>query len=260
MDDVILDKASKHSIEETRRMFEEYADLDTFNEAKDEIWAKISYLQKIAKQLSDKQVDIQEEVSMNTQDIVSQLKTKIKRELFEVNGIRPVDEKEFEAKLQLKASLQDIEHLATLKIDSQDHFLLKDYCMNLKSQLDQVIYVFCNYLKQVEEMPQKQSKFASEFKCQLDTIHQSLKRYNTRFKQKCDNDILASHRRVSSEHPSLSISTIDMRNSRVPRRHKKLNLSLKRSRIYSHIKVNDSARKTRNRHELPEVFESIFSV
>ncbi|CAI2360632.1 unnamed protein product [Moneuplotes crassus] len=193
---------------------------------------------------------------MNAKEKINQIKNQIKKELFDSYGVKPVDEREFTAKLALKAGVEELENLGTQKADSQDHLLLQDYCMHLKGQLDQVIFIFCNYLKQVQEMPQKQSKFVADFKNQLETVYRSLKRYYAKYNNRGERESEKSHRRISSGNPSLSISTIDMNNSKIPRKQKKLSLMLGHTQVSRKIKTMSSSRKTRNSKRMSGAFQT----
>ena len=74
---------------------------------------------------------------------------KLNKELYDAYGVKPVDAREFEARMSLKANLDELVVLKTSKINVEEYLGLKEYWEYLKRQFDQVVYLFSDYLKSV---------------------------------------------------------------------------------------------------------------
>lgn len=110
-----------------------------------------------------------------------QVFSKLNKELLEAYGVKPVDAREFEARLALKADDKDVQRLYQSKAEITVQENIKAYWAFLKRQLDQFLLVFMDYFRGTTnntEGAMKHNKLTSNFLQQLTAIYKFLQRHD----------------------------------------------------------------------------------
>lgn len=126
-DDILLDKASKFSIDEVRKKFEDYIPLNSSNKIYQQFSDKISDLKQYVLDLEELQVEKDNNIVKSSKEHMNELMAKVKRELYCAYDVKPIDSLEFETRMALKANQEEIVSLDSLKADLKDQLLLKEH-------------------------------------------------------------------------------------------------------------------------------------
>ena len=116
-DEVICSKASKITLENVDLKFQNYPTNEDFEEYQNEISDKIRQYAKIYKNVDDRMNKIQKSMEAQLSTSMTSVLYKLRKELKESYGGKPVDYREFEAKMSLKADAKEFYDLKQIAVE-----------------------------------------------------------------------------------------------------------------------------------------------
>ena len=116
-DEVICSKASKITLENVDLKFQNYPTNEDFEEYQNEISDKIKQYAKIYKNVDDRMNKIQKSMEAQLSTSMTSVLYKLRKELKESYGGKPVDYREFEAKMSLKADAKEFYDLKQIAVE-----------------------------------------------------------------------------------------------------------------------------------------------
>lgn len=149
-------------------------------------------------------------------------------------GVQPVDHREFEAQLKLKATTKITDKLEIEKANALDHEQLKLFAESLQNQIDQFLLVIIDYFRNVTAdiggSSQKDIKRATTFMNQLFAMYRFNDRRSTSAKRKSSMHI------PKLQNKAISHATIEYSST--------LKKGSKDSKKFKIGPINSSRRKT----------------
>jgi len=239
-DEVLLKKASKITVEEVKAKFADFMTVSRSIEVKQQIQQQIDNCKEMILDIDKNQAIIRKEAGEKIQGSVHTFVYQIKKELHDAYGVKPVDARDFEARLALKADAKEMQLLYKWKAEVIDQEKLNWNLNFIKNQTSQVIISFIDFLKRYHNyarFEKRELNHLNEFTKQLIAIYNCLKRS----KQYIDPEVSADHQ-----------PKIDSLRKSFTKNSNKLNVNLKFKRM-SH-QVNNSLPNNTKTHK--RVFSS----
>jgi hypothetical protein len=147
---------------------------------KNEIESKLESMKCLIQSIDKNQETIRREAAAKIKQSVYTFVHKIKQELYESYGAQPVDAREFEARLALKANEDEMLKLQSNKAEAVVQNQLIHNLSFVKENIMQLILAMVDYLRNYSNFARigkKELSVANEFSSQLIAIHKLIKQH-----------------------------------------------------------------------------------
>ncbi|CAI2365157.1 unnamed protein product [Moneuplotes crassus] len=168
-DEVLLEKAPKHRIDELENKLQKYCTkLDHFTNhqvLKEEI-------EKVSKRIDQLEEQALKDTEERTKTFTSIL-NKLRKEVTECYGGQPIDARVFESQMKLKANVEEVYEIREKMVNDQDYQVFVDQLKHSSRQLHQTLFVLIDYLKKMsanKDDDLKSQNLSSLYSKQLQSI------------------------------------------------------------------------------------------
>ena len=172
-DEIILQKASKFSLDEIDKKFDSYFKISEHNKYEKNLQRLIEDINTRINEFDNKLKYFRETSFDDLNNQMNAVLYKLRKEIIDSYGGHPVDAREVDAKLSLKADYKELDSLRDIIVEKFEYNQALDQLRQIRKQITQSLLVLIGYMRDItlsQNEPQTHQKSATTVMNQLQSV------------------------------------------------------------------------------------------